>query len=202
MGTLHIKLMQLLALLALFSITSALGKTGFDSKLIASEVVTEKDNSHTLYGTAGFIKCTSDKLVEPVGTQDISELLQKLNADGRPFKVRATRRGRHTPNRFACAGKGGSAKSPTDAAVRNGMSVPVGVLPVYGNLTVGGVISSSAHGTGAGVDSSLHHQCYCTEDSHCADGYKCLPSVSYPEYKVCKVQFPEQTGDVRVKEEL
>ncbi|CAM6121955.1 unnamed protein product [Calypogeia fissa] len=42
-----------------------------------------------------------------------------------------------------------------DAAVRNGMSIPVGVLPVYGNLTVGGVLATSAHGTGAGVDSSL-----------------------------------------------
>ncbi|KAL3685416.1 hypothetical protein R1sor_003438 [Riccia sorocarpa] len=203
MGTLHFKLLQLLAFLALFSIPSVLGKTGFDSKLIGSEVVTEKDDSHTLYGSAGFIKCTSDKLVEPVGTEEISELLQKLNADGRPFKARATRRGRHTPNRFACPGKGGSAKSPTgenvevnhvddttysvtillhlmnrvvavdhgrhrltvetgmtlqnliDAAVRNGMSIPVGVLPLYVNLTVGGVISSSAHGTGAGVDSSL-----------------------------------------------
>ncbi|KAL3685124.1 hypothetical protein R1sor_003146 [Riccia sorocarpa] len=203
MGVPHFKMMQVLALLALFSITSALGETAFDSKLTGSEAVTEKDDAHTLYGGAGFIKCTSDKLVEPVGTQEVSELLQKLNADGRPFKVRATRRGRHTPNRFACAGKGGSAKSPTgenfevnhvddttysvtillhlmnrvvavdhqrhrltveagmtmqnlaDAAVRNGMSVPVGVLPVYGNLTVGGVISASAHGTGAGVDSSL-----------------------------------------------
>ncbi|KAL3685135.1 hypothetical protein R1sor_003157 [Riccia sorocarpa] len=200
MGTLHFKPMQLLALLALFSITFA---SAFDSKLIGSEAVTEKDDAHTLYGSAGFIKCTSDKLVEPVSTQEISELLQELNADGRSFKVRATRRGRHTPNRFACAGKGGSAKSPTgenfevnhvdettysvtillhlmnrvvavdhgrhrltvesgmtmenlaDAAVRNGMSVPVGVLPVYGNLTVGGVISASAHGTGAGVDNSL-----------------------------------------------
>ncbi|KAL3685131.1 hypothetical protein R1sor_003153 [Riccia sorocarpa] len=153
MGSSHFKLMQLLALL--FSIISVSAKIGFDGKLIGSEAVTEKDDAHTLYGGAGFIKCTSDKLVEPVSTQDISELLQKLNAGGSRFKVRATRRGRHTPNRFVCAGKGGSAKSPTDAAVSNGMSVPVGVVPVYGNLTVGGVISASAHGSGAGVDSSL-----------------------------------------------
>ncbi|KAL3685133.1 hypothetical protein R1sor_003155 [Riccia sorocarpa] len=203
MGVPHFKLMQLLALLSLFSISSASGEKGYNSKLIGSEAVTEKDDAQTLYASAGFLKCKSDKLVEPVSTQEISELLQKLNADGRPFKVRATRRGRHTPNRFACAGKGGSAKSPTgenfevtnvddttysvtillhlmnrvvavdhgrhrltveagmtmqnlaDAAVSNGMSVPVGVLPVYGNLTVGGVISTSAHGTGAGVDSTL-----------------------------------------------
>ncbi|KAL3685125.1 hypothetical protein R1sor_003147 [Riccia sorocarpa] len=203
MGSSHFKLMQLFTLLALFSVISASAKTGFDGMLIGSEAVTEKDDAHTLYGGAGFIKCTSDKLVEPVSTQDISELLLKLNAGGSRFKVRATRRGRHTPNRFVCAGKGGSAKSPTgensevnhvdnttysvtillhlmnrlvavdhgrhrltveagmtmqnlaDAAVSNGMSVPVGVLPVYGNLTVGGVISASAHGSGAGVDSSL-----------------------------------------------
>ncbi|KAL3685134.1 hypothetical protein R1sor_003156 [Riccia sorocarpa] len=203
MGTRHFKIMLPWLLLAVFSISIASGEAAYDSKLTGSEALTEKDDAHTLYGSTGFIKCTSHELVEPVSTQEISVLLQKLNADGRPFKVRATRRGRHTPNRFPCPGKGGSAKSPTGenfgknhvddttysvtillhlmnrlvavdhgqhrltveagmtlqdlagATVRNGMSVPVGVLSVYGNLTVGGVISASAHGTGAGVDSSL-----------------------------------------------
>lgn len=41
------------------------------------------------------------------------------------------------------------------AAEENGMSVLAGVFPIYGNLTVGGVILASAHGTGLGTTSSL-----------------------------------------------
>jgi FAD/FMN-containing dehydrogenase len=42
-----------------------------------------------------------------------------------------------------------------DAAQANGMSVPAGVLPAYGNLSLGGVISTGAHGSGLGTASIL-----------------------------------------------
>lgn len=42
-----------------------------------------------------------------------------------------------------------------DAAQANSMSVPAGVLPAYGNLSLGGVISTSAHGSGLGAASIL-----------------------------------------------
>jgi Cys-rich repeat protein len=32
----------------------------------------------------------------------------------------------------------------------------------------------------------LKRQCYCTEDSHCAAGFKCVAALSFPEYRVCK----------------
>ncbi|XP_073391725.1 L-gulonolactone oxidase 2 [Physcomitrium patens] len=40
-------------------------------------------------------------------------------------------------------------------AEANGMAVPAGALSMYGNLTVGGVIMASAHGSGLGTVSSL-----------------------------------------------
>ncbi|KAG6554031.1 hypothetical protein Mapa_004951 [Marchantia paleacea] len=51
---------------------------------------------------------------------------------------------------------------------------------------------------------ALRHECYCKEDSHCADGFKCQPSASYPEFKVCKVQYPQQKEEQhsQLKEEL
>ncbi|PTQ26372.1 hypothetical protein MARPO_2307s0001, partial [Marchantia polymorpha] len=167
---------------------------------------TAVDDSTNLYSAAGFIRCKSDWHAEPGSTQEVSDVLRELHEAGRPFKVRATRRGRHTPNRFACPGASASARLPdgqnpewsggsatpasaqsvtlllhrmnnvvavdyearrltvqagmtvqnlADAAVRNGLSVPVGVFPVYGNLTLGGLVAASAHGTGAGVASSL-----------------------------------------------
>ncbi|KAL2643871.1 hypothetical protein R1flu_011458 [Riccia fluitans] len=158
MGTIYLMLHLFIVTSFTIVVTSSVGE--FDSKLTGSEAVTERDDEHTLYGSGGFIKCTSDELVQPISTQEVSDLLQKLNADGKPFKVLATRRGRHTRNSrspTAQADTGGrhDGANLADAAVRNGMSVSVGVLPVYGNLTVGGIISACAHGTGAGVDSSL-----------------------------------------------
>lgn len=32
----------------------------------------------------------------------------------------------------------------------------------------------------------LKRQCYCTKDSHCAAGFKCVAALSFPEYQVCK----------------
>jgi hypothetical protein len=29
-------------------------------------------------------------------------------------------------------------------------------------------------------------KCYCSADSHCRPGDKCVPSLSFPQYKVCK----------------
>lgn len=42
-----------------------------------------------------------------------------------------------------------------NAAEANAMSVPAGALSIYANLTVGGVILASAHGSGLGAVSSL-----------------------------------------------
>lgn len=42
-----------------------------------------------------------------------------------------------------------------DAAEANNMSVLAGALSIYGNLTLGGVISTSAHGSGLGTTCSL-----------------------------------------------
>lgn len=42
-----------------------------------------------------------------------------------------------------------------DAAQANGMSIPAGVLPAYGNLSLGGLISTSAHGSGIGTASII-----------------------------------------------
>jgi hypothetical protein len=30
-------------------------------------------------------------------------------------------------------------------------------------------------------------QCYCTEDVHCAAGFRCLPSLAFPEYRACRL---------------
>ncbi|KIY99659.1 hypothetical protein MNEG_8299, partial [Monoraphidium neglectum] len=32
----------------------------------------------------------------------------------------------------------------------------------------------------------LNRSCYCEADEHCADGFKCVPSVAFPEYKACR----------------
>jgi hypothetical protein len=52
-------------------------------------------------------------------------------------------------------GAGITLQAMVDAAEANGMSVPAGVMPAYGNLSLGGVISTSAHGSGLGTASTL-----------------------------------------------
>lgn len=32
----------------------------------------------------------------------------------------------------------------------------------------------------------LDRSCYCAADEHCAAGFKCVPSIAFPEYKVCR----------------
>ncbi|WIA41068.1 hypothetical protein OEZ86_004702 [Tetradesmus obliquus] len=32
----------------------------------------------------------------------------------------------------------------------------------------------------------LKRSCYCTQDSHCAQGFACVPLASFPQFKVCK----------------
>ncbi|CAM6091277.1 unnamed protein product [Calypogeia fissa] len=190
-------------LVAITFVRAEISVNTIESTITASEVFTQSDDSNNLYGSCGTRKCTTHEHLEPHSTQEVSEILLKLNAAGRPFKLRATRRGYHSPNGFVCSGTTSDAKFATggnkglkngdsgthsvtllmhrmnhfvmadhagnritveagmtlqnlaDAAVGHGMSVPVGVMPVYGNLTVSGVLAVSAHGTGAGVDSSL-----------------------------------------------
>lgn len=50
-------------------------------------------------------------------------------------------------------GAGITLQALADAAQANSMSIPAGVLPAYGNLSLGGVISTSAHGSGLGTAS-------------------------------------------------
>jgi hypothetical protein len=32
----------------------------------------------------------------------------------------------------------------------------------------------------------LNRSCYCQEDIHCAEGFACRPSRTFPEYKTCQ----------------
>jgi hypothetical protein len=32
----------------------------------------------------------------------------------------------------------------------------------------------------------LDRTCYCQEDIHCAEGFACVPSITFPDYKVCR----------------
>lgn len=32
----------------------------------------------------------------------------------------------------------------------------------------------------------LDRSCYCEADEHCADGFKCVPSVAFPQYNTCR----------------
>lgn len=32
----------------------------------------------------------------------------------------------------------------------------------------------------------LDRSCYCEADEHCADGFVCVPSLAFPEYKQCR----------------
>jgi hypothetical protein len=34
---------------------------------------------------------------------------------------------------------------------------------------------------------SSRGECYCTDDSHCAKGQQCLPSLAFPEYRACRL---------------
>jgi hypothetical protein len=36
---------------------------------------------------------------------------------------------------------------------------------------------------------ALNKDCFCTADEHCARGYACVPSLSFPEFNVCKPDF-------------
>lgn len=40
-----------------------------------------------------------------------------------------------------------------------------------------------------GPQCDVKRQCFCTEDSHCAIGHRCISALSFPEYKVCKPNF-------------
>lgn len=31
--------------------------------------------------------------------------------------------------------------------------------------------------------------CYCQTDEHCAVGFKCVPGLAFPEYKLCKPAY-------------
>jgi len=33
---------------------------------------------------------------------------------------------------------------------------------------------------------ALMKECYCQEDVHCGDGFACVPSSAFPEYKACR----------------
>lgn len=33
---------------------------------------------------------------------------------------------------------------------------------------------------------ALAKACYCSLDEHCAEGYKCVPSAAFPQYRICK----------------
>lgn len=160
-----------------------------------SEAYTHADNGNTLYSVYGFLKCTSDEIHAPSSTEDISDLVKRFAQEPSPVKMRATRRGYHSPAGFNCPGRRAPTKfaagesshvdaEPTttsvtlllhslnrivsvdeerhqltvqsgmtiqglvDAAEANGMTVPCTVVPVYGNLTLSGVVATSAHGSG------------------------------------------------------
>lgn len=52
-------------------------------------------------------------------------------------------------------GAGMDVKELTTAATKAGMSVPVGSMPAYAGLTLGGVLLTSAHGSGFGTVHNL-----------------------------------------------
>jgi hypothetical protein len=35
-------------------------------------------------------------------------------------------------------------------------------------------------------------KCYCQTDSHCPMQHKCVPSLSFPEFKVCKADMSDK----------
>lgn len=153
------------------------------------------------------MKCVSDIQTTPKSTEEVREIINRYTSVDKLVRIRATRRGSHTPSEMACAGRRDSTKLEFDsntnlettddgelggvtsitlllhlmnrivsvdtdqkkitveagmtlhnlanAAEANNMSVLAGALSIYGNLTLGGVISSSAHGSGLGSTCSL-----------------------------------------------
>lgn len=50
------------------------------------------------------------------------------------------------------------------------------------------LFSAMAAGSPAAAPSpgcALRGECFCTNSSHCATGYRCRPSAAFPEYKMC-----------------
>jgi hypothetical protein len=41
---------------------------------------------------------------------------------------------------------------------------------------------------------SALNQCYCSEDSHCPTGHRCVASLAFPGYKLCKAPLRNQPG--------
>jgi hypothetical protein len=34
---------------------------------------------------------------------------------------------------------------------------------------------------------SVRGECYCTADAHCAKGWRCLPSLAFPQFSACRL---------------
>lgn len=43
---------------------------------------------------------------------------------------------------------------------------------------------------------SVLNQCYCTHDSHCATGHRCVDALAFPGYKLCKAAWKNQPGAI------
>jgi hypothetical protein len=55
---------------------------------------------------------------------------------------------------------------------------------VFESIIMKQVIDKS--GSFYGPQCDVKRQCFCKEDSHCAAGFACVPSMAHPQYKVCK----------------
>jgi hypothetical protein len=45
---------------------------------------------------------------------------------------------------------------------------------------------------------SVTQACYCQADIHCVKGMKCVPSIAFPQYKVCKYVGPDAPGTIDI----
>lgn len=46
---------------------------------------------------------------------------------------------------------------------------------------------------------ALNLECYCQQDIHCATGFQCVPSVSFPKYKICRAKgIPNSLRSTRI----
>ncbi|WIA09638.1 hypothetical protein OEZ85_009026 [Tetradesmus obliquus] len=43
---------------------------------------------------------------------------------------------------------------------------------------------------------SALNQCYCSQDSHCATGHRCVDALAFPGYKLCKAAWKNQPGAI------
>jgi hypothetical protein len=43
---------------------------------------------------------------------------------------------------------------------------------------------------------ALWQKCYCEADIHCSKGHKCVASVAFPQYKVCKPDIKNEQGSI------